>query len=163
MYQSDIGISYKPSLGKHYQSAFCWYTTIRSFSLFCPSLSPHSSKLSLKCRHVEIISPFLSQDLMNNSPYCLAYNSCDISSDNLLLDWSTKNPIINICVYSPCLSVWYCKEKFCLCHLLNFKGSFNGCCNLRNVLWTPLFNLTLAQSYNHDLVTWFKIIKSGEI
>ena len=29
--------------------------------------------------------PFHSQDLINNSPYCLPYNSYDVSSENLVL------------------------------------------------------------------------------
>ena len=30
--------------------------------------------------------PFNSQDLISNSPYCLPYNSCDVSVENLVLD-----------------------------------------------------------------------------
>ena len=29
---------------------------------------------------------FNSQDLISNSPYCLPYNSCNVSSENLVLD-----------------------------------------------------------------------------
>ena len=31
--------------------------------------------------------PFNSQDFINNSPYCLPYNLCDVSLENLELDW----------------------------------------------------------------------------
>ena len=34
----------------------------------------------------EYLLPFHSQDLVNNSPYCLPYNSCDVSLENLVLD-----------------------------------------------------------------------------
>ena len=30
--------------------------------------------------------PFNSQDFIGNSPYCLSYNSCDVSLENLELD-----------------------------------------------------------------------------
>ena len=33
-----------------------------------------------------ILKPFHSQDLISNSPFCLPYNSYDVSSENLLLD-----------------------------------------------------------------------------
>ena len=33
-----------------------------------------------------ILKPFHSQDLISNSPFCLPYNSYDVSSDNLVLD-----------------------------------------------------------------------------
>ena len=32
------------------------------------------------------VSPFHSQDLISNSPYCLPYSSCDVSMENLVLD-----------------------------------------------------------------------------
>ena len=32
------------------------------------------------------ISPFNSQDLTSNSPYCLPYNSYDVNLENLVLD-----------------------------------------------------------------------------
>ena len=32
------------------------------------------------------LKPFNSQDLINNSPYCLLYSSCDASLENLVLD-----------------------------------------------------------------------------
>ena len=32
------------------------------------------------------ILPFNYQDLIGNSPYCLPYSSCDVSSENLVLD-----------------------------------------------------------------------------
>ena len=32
------------------------------------------------------VKPFHSQDLISNSPYCLPYNSYDVSSENLVLD-----------------------------------------------------------------------------
>ena len=35
---------------------------------------------------VVLLSPFNSQDLSSNSPYYLPYNSCDVSSENLVLD-----------------------------------------------------------------------------
>ena len=37
---------------------------------------------------VSTFNPFIfhSQDLVNNSPYCLPYNSCDVSLENLVLD-----------------------------------------------------------------------------
>lgn len=36
-----------------------------------------------------------SQDLMNNSPYCLAYNSYDANSENLVRD-QLENPLTYI-------------------------------------------------------------------
>ena len=33
--------------------------------------------------HIEL---FNTQDLINNSPYCLPYTSCDVSLENLVLD-----------------------------------------------------------------------------
>ena len=33
-----------------------------------------------------LLQPFYSQDLISNSPYYLPYNSCDVSSGNLVLD-----------------------------------------------------------------------------
>ena len=33
-----------------------------------------------------MIKPLNSQDLISNSPYCLLYNSCDVSLENLELD-----------------------------------------------------------------------------
>ena len=34
----------------------------------------------------QLLNPFHSQDLISNSPYCLPYNSYDVSSENLVLD-----------------------------------------------------------------------------
>ena len=44
-----------------------------------------------------------TQDLINNSPYCLPYDSYDASSDNLVLD-QLANPQTYIFLYSRHLS-----------------------------------------------------------
>ena len=46
---------------------------------------------------------FNTQDLINNSPYCLPYDSYDASSDNLVLD-QLANPQTDIFLYSHHLS-----------------------------------------------------------
>ena len=33
----------------------------------------------------KVSEPFISQDLISNSPYCLPYKSYDVSSENLVL------------------------------------------------------------------------------
>ena len=71
-------------------------------------------------------SPFNSQDLNSNSPYCMPYSSCDVSLENLVLDqlitlnWSL---IVLILITIVCLILyWYCKEKFCLGHSWELMG-----------------------------------------
>ena len=62
--------------------------------------------------------PFHSQDLLSNSPYCLPYNSYDVSSKNLVLDqlksanWSFSLFTLLVCL----ILYWYCKEKLFLGH-----------------------------------------------
>ena len=38
------------------------------------------------CKNACFNRPFYSQDLNSNSPYCLLYNSCNVSLENLVLD-----------------------------------------------------------------------------
>ena len=40
-------------------------------------------KLHGSWRGEQLIQPFNSQDFTSNSPYCLPYNSCDASLENL--------------------------------------------------------------------------------
>ena len=56
-------------------------------------------------------STLRSHDLMNNSPYCLPYNSYDVSSENLVLD-ELKIPPVDIFLYSCLLDIALklCKE-----------------------------------------------------
>ena len=79
--------------------------------------------------------PFHSQDLISNSPYCLLYSSCGVSSENLVLDQLIIPWLIFFCILITCildhikavtiflifikftiLLYWWCKEKFCLGH-----------------------------------------------
>ena len=52
----------------------CPYENISEVSNFCHPL------LLIDTLH------FNSQDLFSNSPYCLLYNSSDVTSENLVLD-----------------------------------------------------------------------------
>ena len=45
---------------------------------------------------------FYSLDLISNSPYCLSYNSYDVSLENLVLDQPTV-PLIFFSVLISCL------------------------------------------------------------
>ena len=51
-------------------------------------ISDQDNKVFYCLVHVSTFNPFIfhSQDLVNNSPYCLPYNSCDVSLENLVLD-----------------------------------------------------------------------------
>ena len=62
--------------------------------------------------------PFHTQYLIINSPYCLLYNSYDVSSENVVLD---QLIILKWYFYLfPSLVCWilywYSEEKFCLSH-----------------------------------------------
>ena len=66
--------------------------------------------------------PFHSQDIFGNSPYCVLYNSGDVSYEKFDIG-SINNPLIDIFLYSHqfivCLILyWYCKEEFCPGHSL---------------------------------------------
>ena len=54
-----------------------------------------------------VCQPFHSQDLSGKSPYCLTCNSCDVSSENMVLDQPIIS-LIDIFLYSHHLSAWYC-------------------------------------------------------
>ena len=54
-----------------------------------------------------VCQPFHSQDLSGNSPHCLTCNSCDVSSENLVLDQPIIS-LIDIFLYSHHLSALYC-------------------------------------------------------
>ena len=56
------------------------------------------------CVVFAISEHFYSQDLISNSPYCVPYNSCNVSLKNLVLD--QHNPFIDIFLCSPHLSAW---------------------------------------------------------
>ena len=77
----------------------------------------------LDCRHVSIVvllsllnikmiigpvawpcNAISRQDLINNSPYCLPFNSHDVSSENLVLE-QLKIPVL---IFSHRLPAWYC-------------------------------------------------------
>ena len=49
------------------------------------------------------LSPFNSQDLISNSTYCMPYNSCDISFENLVLDQLIILQMIFFLVFITCL------------------------------------------------------------
>ena len=65
----------------------------------------------------------LLQDLISNSPYCLSYNSHDVSIENLFLDLLIIPELMffYILITSLLNMYWYCKEKFCLGHTLELK------------------------------------------
>ena len=50
-----------------------------------------------------VSEPFHSQDHMSNSPYCLLYDSYDVSLDNLVLDYNPK--LIFFSILITCLLV----------------------------------------------------------
>ena len=50
--------------------------------------------------------PFHSQDIFGNSPYCVPYNSGDVSYEKFGIG-SINNPLIDIFLYSHQLSAWY--------------------------------------------------------
>ena len=47
--------------------------------------------------------PFHSQDLTSNSPYCLSYNSFDISAENLVLNQLIIPWLILFFIFVTCL------------------------------------------------------------
>ena len=57
---------------------------------------------------IMVPSPFHSQDLINNTLYCLLYSSYDISLDREFGGGSVNNLLIDIFLYSHHLSTRYC-------------------------------------------------------
>ena len=54
--------------------------------------------------------PLNSQDSFSDSPYCLLYNSFDVSLENLKLDQSIT-PLFIFFLYSHCFSAWYLTDS----------------------------------------------------
>ena len=68
--------------------------------------------------------PFLSQDLIS-SPYCLPYNSYDVSLENLVMHQLMIYWYFSLFSSLDCMKLcWNCKEKFCLGHSWELKGLF---------------------------------------
>ena len=69
---------------------------------------------------VRISSPFQSQNLIGNSPYCLLYNSYDVGSENLVFIKLIIPLLIFFCIFIislVCLILsWYCEKKVCISH-----------------------------------------------
>ena len=61
-------------------------------------------------------------NLISYSPYCLPYNSCDVSSENLILDQLIIFYLIFFFILITCLLVINYKEKLFLDHLWELKG-----------------------------------------
>ena len=57
--------------------------SIRKLSIMYHAKAMHAFQLS---HPYSVSEPFHSQDHMSNSPYCLLYNSYDVSFENLALD-----------------------------------------------------------------------------
>ena len=67
---------------------------------------------------IRVILPLPLPNLICNSPYCLPYNSHDISLENLVLDWvRILLTYLFLFISSLVCLILYCTEKFCLGHL----------------------------------------------
>ena len=88
------------------------------FSKIASSLTLFTGRV-LRVRIKSNLNPN-SQDLISNSPYHLPYNSCDVSSKNLVLDQIIIPFLIMLLSF---LSVWYCIDIVRRNSVLNTHGS----------------------------------------
>ena len=69
-----------------YQTCSCVYCVLLKRAVsFILNVKSEKDSESHKCKRLPL-QPFNSRDLISNSPYCLPYNSCDVSFENLVLD-----------------------------------------------------------------------------
>ena len=87
------------SLCKNRKQSKMWFYLIYLITNLCALLSTREYWIK-PLRHAW---PFHSQDLIRNSPYCLLYSSCGVSSENLVLD----QLIIPWLIFSVFLSLAY--------------------------------------------------------
>ena len=91
---------------------------------------------------------------MCHSPYCLLYNSCDVTLENLVLD----QEIILLLTFLFILITWtldivLIEEKFCLGHSMGVKRTGNG----NNILWSSFsfFRTNLLINHHKPFVVSF--------
>ena len=61
-------------------------SAVRQTGCLIQSFTCLQKTCDLSCDLIMLFQPFHSHNYISDSPYCLPYNSCSVSSENLILD-----------------------------------------------------------------------------